>query len=318
MKPASRLTAILQAVFVTFLWSTSWVFIKLGLRGDLPPLTFAGLRYFIAFLCLAPFVFFNPLHRAALRQISRREWVLLALLGLVFYTLAQGAQYVSLAALPAVMVNLMLNLCPILVGIIAIFTLKESPTLLQWLGILLAAIGTGIYFLPISLPSAAFIGLAIAVLAMAANAVATLQSRQANRDLSLSPLLITFVSMGIGASLMLLIGLIFQGFGRPTLLDWGFILWMAVINTAFAFTLWNHTLRTLTAVESSILNSLMMPQIAILAVIFLGEKLAVKEILGLAFVFLGVTIVQFKKHAGSSTIELKELAHEDDLQQFNK
>ncbi len=50
--------------------------------------------------------------------------------------------------------------------------------------------------------------------------------------------------------------------------------------------------------------------------ILLGEKLTGKEILGLAFVFLGVTIVQFKKHAGSSTIELKELAQEDDLQQF--
>jgi drug/metabolite transporter (DMT)-like permease len=42
--------------------------------------------------------------------------------------------------------------------------------------------------------------------------------------------------------------------------------------------------------------------------ILLGEKLAGKEILGLVFVFLGVTIVQFKKRAGSSTIELKELA----------
>jgi drug/metabolite transporter (DMT)-like permease len=50
--------------------------------------------------------------------------------------------------------------------------------------------------------------------------------------------------------------------------------------------------------------------------ILLGEKLAGKEILGLAFVFLGVTIVQFKKRAGSSTIELKELAQEDDLQQL--
>jgi len=28
-----RLSAILQAFFVTFLWSTSWVFIKIGLHG---------------------------------------------------------------------------------------------------------------------------------------------------------------------------------------------------------------------------------------------------------------------------------------------
>ena len=35
--------AVLQALFVTFLWSTSWVFIKFGLV-DIPALTFAGLR----------------------------------------------------------------------------------------------------------------------------------------------------------------------------------------------------------------------------------------------------------------------------------
>ena len=47
--------AILQALFVTFLWSTSWVLIKLGLDA-IPALTFAGTRYFLAFLVLLPLV----------------------------------------------------------------------------------------------------------------------------------------------------------------------------------------------------------------------------------------------------------------------
>jgi EamA-like transporter family. len=55
---------------------------------------------------------------------------------------------------------------------------------------------------------------------------------------------------------------------------------MAIANTALAFTLWNRTLQVLTAVESSILNSLMMPQIAILAFVFLGEGLTSKAIAG--------------------------------------
>ncbi len=62
---------------------------------------------------------------------------------------------------------------------------------------------------------------------------------------------------------------------------WAIIIWLAVINTAFAFTLWNHTLRTLTAVELSVINGLMMPQIALLAFVFLGEPLSTKEVLGL-------------------------------------
>jgi drug/metabolite transporter (DMT)-like permease len=74
----------------------------------------------------------------------------------------------------------------------------------------------------------------------------------------------------------------------------GIVAWLAIVNTAFAFILWNNSLRTLTAVESSILNGLMMPQIAILAVVFLGETLTVKEIAGLVLVGAGVLIVQLK------------------------
>jgi drug/metabolite transporter (DMT)-like permease len=51
-----HLRAVLEALFVTVLWSSSWVLIKTGLR-DIPPLTFAGLRYAIAAAILAPIAF---------------------------------------------------------------------------------------------------------------------------------------------------------------------------------------------------------------------------------------------------------------------
>jgi drug/metabolite transporter (DMT)-like permease len=298
--PSPRLSAILQAIFVTFLWSTSWVLIKIGLRGNLPPLTFAGLRYGLASLCLLPIILFNPGYRLALRKISPSGWLRLALLGIVYYTLTQGALFVSLAYLPAVMVNLLLNLTPVIVGALTLFLVKEQPGVLQWFGILFTAIGTGIYFLPFVIATSAFIGLAMAVLGVLANSAASLQGRQVNRDLGLPPLLVTFISMGIGAILLLGTGLIFQGFGQPTLIDWGIIGWLAVVNTALAFTIWNATLRTLTAVESSILNSLMMPQIALLAVLFLGERLSVKEIIGLVLVGIGVIVVQLKQKRSST------------------
>ena len=61
---------------------------------------------------------------------------------------------------------------------------------------------------------------------------------------------------------------------------------------AFAFTLWNLTLQTLPAVESSIINSTMTIQIPILAVLFLGESLNAKEITGLVLAAAGVLLVQ--------------------------
>lgn len=293
--PSSRISAILQATFVTILWASSWVLIKIGLRNDLPPVTFAGLRYGLAWLFLLPFIFSKQEQRFEFKKLLRRDWLRLGILGLVFYALTQGSQFLSLAYLPAAMVSLLLNLTPVVVGLAAVLFLSERPTALQWFGIGLATIGVGFYFLPIALPQAQVFGVIIALVGVLANAGSSLLGREINRKGTLSPLLVTFVSMGVGSAILLLIGIVTQGFGSMTWQDWAIIIWLAVVNTAFAFTLWNQTLRTLSAVESSVINSLMMPQIAILAFVFLGEDLSVKEIWGLILVGFGVLIVQLKR-----------------------
>ena len=287
---------VLQAVFVTVLWASSWVLIKLGLRESLPALTFAGLRYTLAFIFLTPFVLMTVRNRAAIRSLRREDWGWLALLGIVYYTLTQGAQFLGLAYLPAAMVSLLLNLTPLIVGLFGIIFLGEHPSRGQWLGILLTVIGVAFYFLPLDVNQLHILGLLIAFGGVVTNAASALLGRRANRLGTTSPLVITFISMGVGAVLLLIVGVLTQGFGKLDLQSWLLIAWLAIVNTALAFTLWNHTLQTLAAVESSIINSLMMPQIAILAFVFLGEVLSGKEIIGLVLVSLGVLIVQLKRN----------------------
>jgi drug/metabolite transporter (DMT)-like permease len=139
------------------------------------------------------------------------------------------------------------------------------------------------------------IGLLTAISTMLGNAASSLIGRKVNLQSHLSPLIVTFTSMGLGSIILLTVGLTTQGLGTLSLGDWAIIGWLAVVNTAFAFTVWNNTMQTLTAVESSIINSLMMPQIAILAYFFLGETLTIKEILGLVLVGVGVLVVQLRK-----------------------
>jgi drug/metabolite transporter (DMT)-like permease len=291
----SHTNAILLGIFITFLWSTSWVLIKIGLRNDLPALSFAGLRYFTAFLCLIPFVLANPTERTVLKNLTRADWGWLALLGLVVITVTQGAQFLSLSYLPAAMVSLVLNTTSVFVGLAGIYLLRELPTRLQWLGIIISIAGVCVYFLPVSVTGLVGLGLLAAFITMLGNTASSLLGRKINLQDHLSPLIVTFVSMGFGSIVLLVIGARTQGFGTPTLTDWMIIAWLAVVNTAFAFTVWNHTLQTLSAVESSIINSLMMPQIAILAVILLGESLTLKEIIGLILVGVGVLVVQLRK-----------------------
>lgn len=289
-----HLISIFQAMFVTFLWSTSFIIIKWCLI-EIPPITFAGLRYFLAFLCFLPFMFFKRKYLFEIRNLKSHQWKKLVLLGLVFYTFTQGAQFLGLSFLPSVTVSLVLNFTPIIVAAMGIFLLKENPTSLQWAGVVLFLIGVLTYFLPISLLENEAIGLAIMLVGVLANAGSAIIGRNINRRKDISPFVVTFISMGIGAVILLTVGLASNGFPVISVKNWLFLIWLAVINTAFAFTLWNLTLRTLTAMESSIINGTMLIQIAVLAWFFLDEKITLQEGTGMLIAALGAVLVQMKR-----------------------
>ena len=286
-----RIKAILQALFVTFIWSLSWVLIKIGLQ-DIPALTFAGLRYSIAALCLFALVVSRTDARQKIRQLSRRQWLSLTALGIVYYSITQGSQFLALVYLPAITLSLMLNFTTALVALMGFF-IHEYPNRIQWLGIALFLIGAVIYFGPITLP--AWFGLIIGGVGVVTNAAASVMGRSINRDGQLTPLIVTVVSMGIGSFLLLITGLVTQGMPAFDVKAWGIIIWLAVAHTAYAFTLWNHTLRELQAFESSLINNTMLIQIALLAWLFLGESISLTGAIGLCVAAIGTLIVQLGK-----------------------
>jgi drug/metabolite transporter (DMT)-like permease len=289
-----RFTAILQALLVTFLWSTSWVFIKLGLNSDMPPLTFAGLRYALAFGVLLAVVVSRPIVRAQVRRLSHADWRRLLVLGLLFYTITQGAQFLSLAVLPSATVNLLLSFGGLLVALLSIVLLHEQPTSLQWGGLALYIVGALVYFLPAAFSADQWWGILAAAVCVMAYSGATLLGRSVNRHGALHPLVVTTVSMGIGSLLLLLTGIATRGLPALTLPQWGIIAWLALINTAFAFTLWNTALRTLGAMEASIINNLMLIEIPVLAWLFLGETVTIKQGIALAIAGGGILLVQLR------------------------
>lgn len=229
-----RWSAILQALLVTFLWSTSFIIIKWGL-SEIPPLTFAGLRYFIATLCFLPLVLRRQYIRE-LSQLSLTQWRRLLTLGLVFYTFTQGAQFYGLKLLPAVTVSLILNFTPLLVALIGVALLKEIPRSHQWIGALLFIVGVFVYFHPIGFSDNQGLGLLVMGFGVLANAGATILGRGINRHQSISPLVVTFISMGSGSVLLLISGAMLDGYPTISSGNWLALIWMAVINTAVAFT----------------------------------------------------------------------------------
>ena len=290
----SHIKAVLQALLVTFLWASSFILIKFGLEDGLPPITFAGLRYSFGFITLFLLVISNRNHRDSLRSVSGKMWIKLIVLGILFYTLTQGANFLGLSLLPANTVSLIYNFGPFFIALGSGLITKESPSLIQWLAVLVSIIGALIYFLPLQSSARLGFGYLIALISVLANSISNLLGRQINHKSGLSPIIITTISMGIGGILLLTLGGLTQGFGHLNLSQWLIIGWLAVVNTAFAFTLWNTALRTLTAVEAGIINNTMLIQVAILSWLFLDESLTGKQILGMLLVIAGMIVVQLR------------------------
>jgi len=292
VKNHSHFRAILLALLVTFLWSTSFVIIKIGL-DEIPPLTFAGLRYTIAFICLLPFAF-TKTNCSVIKNLEKKDWFKLVLLGFLFYVFTQGTQFIGLSLLPAATVSLWLNFTPLIVSVMAIFLISEYPTKMQWLGVILFILGIFTFFFPVALSENQELGLIVMTVGVLANSASAVLGRSINREARVNPVVVTIISMGIGSIILLVVGIMLQGLPPISFQNFLYLLWLAVINTALAFTIWNFTLRTLSAMESSIINGTMLIQIALLAWIFLGEAITLQEGIGMLIAASGAVLVQLR------------------------
>ena len=292
------MVAAAQALFVTFLWATSWVLIRIGLTDlDLQPISFAGLRYALAAAILAPFGWraLRRARRGGHAPLDRRLVMQLVVVGVFLYAIAQGAQFAALAVLPAATVGLVLNTIPLWVAGAAWLRGEEQATRGQLGGIALLVAGAALYFGPVEIGSAGWLALAAAALCAVASTIGQHASRDLNRDESArlgGPLGLTAVTMALGGGLLLLVGLRLEGWPPLDLRGWAIVAWLAAVNTAFAFTLFNHTLRVLTAVESSVILNLMLVMIAVMAWLILGETLDGRQVAGLLLASSGVMLVQ--------------------------
>ena len=201
----ARRRAALAALSVTMLWSSSWVIIRVGMADEnLPPLTFAGLRYAGAALVLVVVTAMMRRTRAEMRAMSAATLRRLALLGLVFYAITQGAQFVAIEAQPVATTSLALSLTPLLVATASGPLLGEPPSSNLLLGAVLVPIGAAAY-LSGGLGATAT-GMTAAVVALGANVTASLFGRSVNRADHSSPLVTTSVSMTVGSIVLLGVG----------------------------------------------------------------------------------------------------------------
>lgn len=285
----SRAAASGQALLVTFFWSTSFIIAKWVFAEGVGPLTLTGLRYGLAVLVLTPVVVAR--RRRNGRPARRVPWRLPLGLGLAGYTVTQGGVYLGLHLMDATVVNLLIGLNGGLQVVLwSALLIGERPTPVQGVGIAAALSGVVLYHVPGVGGGLSVAGVVPVVVAGVGYALWIIGNRRWVGEHG--ALELTVRSMAWGAGALLLIALVVEGVPRPTAIAGGWIVVLALVNTAFAFTLWTHTQKMLASFESTIINNTMVIQVAVLAFVFLGEPITPLRWVAVGVVAAGTVLVQ--------------------------
>jgi drug/metabolite transporter (DMT)-like permease len=281
---SAHLVAALYALAVTFLWSTSFLLVKISLPF-VPPITLAAVRYLLAFGVLAVYALILDRRRPA-----GIAWATIAIIGILQYGVGQALQYTAMQVVPVAMIALLYALLPALQAIADTVWLREPPMLVQLLGGGVTIGGIALY-----LPWGRAVpwgGLLLVGGTLVASTIATTLTRYIARAGSTPTLHLTLVSVGAGGLSMLPLGLAVESGPRFPPLVVVALIWLAVANTALAFSLWNHALRTLTAFEANVIGNTTLFQVGILGWIFLGEGLTARQMAAMVIAFGGVLLAQ--------------------------
>lgn len=272
------------------IWGSTWLFIKLGLR-DLPPLTFAGIRFVIAALILFALIGV----RGTTLPHNKRDWWLLAATGVLSFTLNYGLVFWGEQYISSGLAALLQSMLPAFGLVIAHFYLPgERLTLPRIAGVMLGVLGVGVIFsnqLHVSGPRALW-GSAALVLSAFCAAYANVLVK--TYGLNLQPTVLAAGQMLFGLVPLLLIGIPMEG--SPLNYHWTPIavfslLYLAVVGTVVAFVLYYWLMRNMD-VTKTMLIALVTPVTAvILGMLVLKEEMHWRTLIGGVMIILGIGLI---------------------------
>lgn len=275
-------------ILTCLIWSTVWLFIKLGVR-EVPPVTFAAMRLVIAILVMVPVT----IALRTPRPRHRREWGYVAgtgviLLGLNYGLLNWGLQHIS-SGLTAVLQAM----TPAFALVFAhLFLPDERMTVRKVAGLLLGITGIAIIFWDqLHFGGRAFAGSVSVTLGALCVAFAYVMVRRTIRDLH--PSIITSGQM-VAAFVPLLI-YAWAVEGSPLRIQWtptalASVLYLALLGSILAAWL-NYWLLSRVGAVNLLVMGLIEPVIAILlGAWILGESMNARALIGGGIILFSVAL----------------------------
>lgn len=276
------------------IWGSTWLFIKIGLN-DLPPLSFAAIRFVIAAAILWVIV---GLRRLALPR-SRTDLLMLAGTGVLGFTVNYGLIFWGEQYISSGLAALLQSTIPAFGLFLAHLHLPaERMTAGKLLGVVLGVVGVGVIFsnqLSLAGPRA-FAG-CVAILISAAGAAYSNVLIKAHGG-KLEPTIIAATQMSFGLVPILALGLALEG--NPLQSRWTgmavlSLLYLAIVGSVIAFILYYWLVQHMD-VTKSMLIALVTPVTAvILGMIVLSEQLDWRTVAGGALILSGIALVVIRR-----------------------
>jgi drug/metabolite transporter (DMT)-like permease len=275
---------LLESILVVAIWSSSFPLVKIGLT-ELTPFQIAGVRYFGAFIALVPFLLTHS--RGTLKRMPRRSWVRLAAMGLIAYPLGNSMLFWGLQSLHSTTSAFLLNAMPLATLALGVVWLNEKPTRLQLIGLVIALAG-GVVFFGTRVPGAETVPIVVTLAGAACLAVFGVMAREFARDGLVDGVTLAGIPLLFGGGLLMIVVPPTQ---LPSARVSAILVWLAVVNSALAYLLWNHALRRLQAFEISIVTNLMPMGTGLLAPLLIGESVGPTAWIGIGVALAGVVLV---------------------------
>jgi drug/metabolite transporter (DMT)-like permease len=272
------------------IWGSTWIFIKMGLR-DLPPISFAGIRFVIAVFLLAPLII------ARRPQLPRTwsDWKLLMLTGVLAFTLNYGLLFWGEQHTSSGLAALLQATIPLFGMLFAHYYLpSERVTLRKLAGSLIGLAGVGLIFanqMSVEWPLGFEGSLSIVFGALCvAYSNVLVKARARHFD----PSILAAGQMFFGLIPLLAIG--FAREGSPLTFHWTplalfSLLYLALVGSSLAFFLYYWLVRHMD-VTKTMLIALVTPLIAVvIGMVAAGESLSWRIALGGVGILAGIRII---------------------------
>jgi drug/metabolite transporter (DMT)-like permease len=287
-------------LLLCLIWGSTWLFIKLGL-ADLPPFTFAGIRFVIASAILFAII---KVRRITLPK-KRADWQLLAVTGLLSFSLNYGLVFWGEQYVSSGLAALLQATIPAFGLVIAHFYLPgEQLTATKIFGVVMGVLGVGVVFSnQLHVPgSRALFGSCAIVLGAACAAYANVLVKA--RGAKLDPAILAGGQMVFGLIPLLLVGITLEG--NPFHFHWTrmavvALFYLAIVGSVVAFLLYYWLVQHMD-VTKTMLIALVTPVIAvILGVVILSEELNWRTFAGGAMIISGIGLIVLRKSKQKAT-----------------